>query len=412
MFERSLKNKLERAFLRSRVILLNGARQVGKTTLIKEISKEKNYSYLTFDDASIAALAKNDPQGFVASLQKPIILDEIQRVPELFLALKMDVDTDPTPGKYILTGSANPLLLPRLGDSLAGRMEIFNLYPLSQGEIKGIHETWIDKIYDQSIHPLALSSIKTTKQELYSAILKGGYPGIQDYDAEGKNSWFKSYISTILDRDVRDLANIEGLNKFPLLLALLATRTGTVLNIADLSRSIQISTTTLQRYLTILQTLFFVTYQQPWYANLGKRLVKAPKTYLLDTGLLTSLLGIHLDRMLAYPDMMGGILENFVVNELIKQASWSKTDVKFYHFRTSDGIEVDIIMENARGDVVGIEIKNSSSTSPQDFKGLAYVQEQLGNKFIRGIVLYTGTTNYPYNEKICVLPISSLWSAS
>lgn len=410
MFKRWLKQKLERAFLRSRVILLNGARQVGKTTLIKEISKEKNYSYLTFDDASILASAKNDPKGFLASLKKPAILDEVQRVPELFLAIKMDVDNDITPGRYVLTGSANPLLIPRLGDSLAGRMEIFNLYPLSQGELQGIHETFIDTIFDAKTNPLSIKSQELSKQELYTAILKGGYPGIQSYDDEGRNSWFKSYISMILDRDVRDLANIEGLSQFPLLLTLLATRTGTLLNIAELSRSIQISTTTLHRYLNLLQAIFFIRYQQPWHTNLGKRLVKSPKTYLLDTGLLASLLAIDLERMLADPHMMGGILENFVVNELIKQASWSKIDVKFYHFRTSDGIEVDIIIENARGDVIGIEIKNSSSTSPQDFKGLSYLHNQLGNKFVRGILLYTGVTNYPYNEKICALPISSLWS--
>lgn len=409
MFKRWLQEKLEKALSRSRVVLLNGARQVGKTTLIQEIAKEKGYSYITFDDAALVALAKNDPKGFIASLEKPAILDEIQRVPELFLAIKMDVDTNPTPGRFLLTGSANPLLIPRLGDSLAGRMEIFNLYPLSQGELHDQRETFLTMLFDSQANPMTIKSPVLSKQELYTIILKGGYPGIQTYDNEGKNSWFRSYISMILDRDVRDLANVEGLHQFPLLLTLLATRTGTLLNIAELSRSVQISTTTLQRYLTLLQAIFFLRYQQPWHSNLGKRLVKAPKTYLLDTGLLTSLLALDVERMMTEPHLVGGILENFVVNEFIKQASWQAMEIKPYHFRTSDGIEVDIVMENARGDIVAIEVKNSNTVSPNDFKGLAYLQKELGKKFIRGVVLYTGTTNYPYNEKICALPISALW---
>lgn len=410
MYKRSLKPKLEKAFSRSRVILLNGARQVGKTTLMKEICLEKGYFYLTFDDMAILSAAKNDPKGFIAGLQKPIILDEIQRVPELFLAIKMDVDTHQDKGRYALTGSANPLLLPKLGDSLAGRMEIFDLYPLSQGELHNTTEVFIDNIFDYKFNPLSIKTKEFSKQELYKAILKGGYPEIQNYDEEDRSNWFKSYVSTILDRDVRDISNIEGLSQFPLLLKLLASRPGTLLNVADLSRSIKSSNPTIHRYLTLLQTIFFIRYQQPWHANLGKRLVKAPKTYFVDTGLLSYLLGINLEGAMANPYLMGGVLENFVVNELIKQASWSKARVSFYHFRTSDGVEVDIVMENAAGEIIGIEVKSSSTVTTQDFKGLSYLAEELGDKFIRGIVIYTGTTSYPHSEKICALPISALWS--
>ena len=408
MIKRNIQEKLEEALLRSPVVLLTGARQTGKTTLMKQIGQEKNYTYVSFDDIRFLSAAKNDPIGFIAGLKKPVILDEVQRVPEIFLAIKQDVDENRTPGMYILTGSANPLLIPKLGDSLAGRMEIFTLYPLSQGELAGIKEKFIDTIFNNQ---LPTSSTVLPKEELYEKMSKGGYPLVQDFDESGRESWFNGYIVTILQRDVKDISNITGISDLPLVLHLLATRVANLLNVAELSRATQIPVSTLDRYLTLLQTVYLIHLQQPWFANLGNRLVRAPKINFVDTGLLSFQLGIHVhENSIIEGRMIGPILENFVVGELYKQMGWSSMRVKLYHFRTAQGFEVDVVLENAAGQIVCIEIKKSSTVIAEDFKGLKYIQELTGNKFVAGIVLYTGTEHIPFGQKLFALPIQSLWS--
>lgn len=408
-FQRHITSKLEKAILRSPVILLTGARQTGKTTLIKHIGKNKKYSYVTFDDLRFLSSAKNDPIGFIQSLEKPVILDEVQRVPEIFLSIKHDVDENRIPGRFILTGSANPLLIPRLGDSLAGRMEILELLPLSQGEILGIQETFLDRAFDKNyVYPLAKNEL--SKSDLYHQIIKGGYPLVQNSNDEARESWFNSYVTTLLQCDVQDLANISGLSELPHLLQLLTTRVGNLINIAELSRSIGIASTTLHRYITLLETIFLVVFQPPWFNNRGKRLTKSPKTYLVDTGLLSFLLDLRMDKDLNEYRFIGSVLENFVFNELQKQLTWNSMRIKLYHFRTVTGVEVDIILENQAGSLVGIEIKNSETISPHDFKGLRYLQEEVGESFIKGIIIYNGSQVVPFGKNLYALPISYLWS--
>lgn len=407
IFKRNIEKKLEKALSRSPVTLLTGARQTGKTTLIKRLGKERGYSYITFDDIRFLSAAKNDPVGFIKGLVNPVILDEVQRVPEIFLAIKQDVDENRVPGRFALTGSANPLLIPRLGDSLAGRMEILELFPLSQGELLSIEDKFVDWLFSNTppLIPLALS-----KQELYHKIIIGGYPLVQDVDRESSDAWFNSYVAALLQRDVQDLAHISGLTELPHLLQLLATRAGNLLNGAELSRTSSIATTTLHRYVTLLKTLFLVYFQLPWSTNLGKRLVKAPKTYFVDTGLLSFLLNLQLDKAISEQQLMRGLLENFVQSEIIKQLTWSSTRAISYHFRTQTGIEVDIVLESAAGQIVGIEVKNSQTVTAQDFKSLIYLQEITNTKFIKGIVLYTGAEVIPFGSQLYALPISSLWA--
>ncbi len=407
-FKRNITSKLEKAVLRSPVILLTGARQTGKTTLIKHIGKNKNYSYVTFDDLRFLSAAKNDPIGFIQGLEKPVILDEVQRVPEIFLAIKHDVDENRELGRFILTGSANPLLIPRLGDSLAGRMEILELLPLSQGELLGLQESFIDTAFDKNhIYPLTKNAL--TKTDLYHKIIQGGYPLVQNMNDEGREAWFNSYITTILQRDVQDLANISGLSELPHLLKLLATRVGNLINVAELGRSTGISSTTLHRYITLLETVFLVVFQPPWHTNVGKRLTKSPKTYLVDTGLLSFLLDLRIDKAISDYRFIGSILENFIFNELQKQLTWNSMRIKLYHFRTVTGIEVDIILENQAGALVGIEIKNSETVTAHDFKGLQYLQAETGESFMKGIVLYNGSQVVPFGKDLYALPISFLW---
>lgn len=405
-FHRNIKTKLDKALGRSPVVFLTGARQTGKTTLMKTIAQEKNYHYITFDDLNFLAAAKNDPLGFLKGLQKPLILDEIQRVPELFMVIKKEVDDERVPGQFILTGSANPLLIPRIGDSLAGRIEILELFPLSQGELDHKKELFIDRIFKGEL-PIAGEHI--ARHELYNRIAIGGYPLVQNLNDEDRYAWFNSYITTILYRDIKDLAQITASSEFPKLLQVLATRAGNLLNVSELSRIVNIPGTTLHRYIALLETIFLIYFQLPWSNNFAKRLVKSPKTYLVDTGLLCFLLSINAEKLKLNSHLVGNIFENFVVNELIKQSSWNDTVVKTYHFRTITGTEVDIILENSIGQLIGIEVKSSDTVIAQDFKGLISLQDALGDKFLKGFVIYMGDKVIPYSDTLFGIPVSALW---
>lgn len=412
MFKRSIKPLLEEALKRSPVILLNGARQVGKTTLALEFFEEKNYSYISFDDELTYLQAKKDKIGFISSLQKPVIIDEIQRIPEIFRTIKSDVDKNRHPGRYLLTGSANPLLIPKLGDSLAGRMEVIDLMPLSQGEIYNHEEKFLDIIFSNK--DLISPKNSLSRQELIERIIVGGYPAVQSYDGhliQEKNRmfWMRNYINLILQRDIRDLSHIEKLAEIPNLLALLASQASGLMNVASLSRDSGIAVKTLHRYLALLETIFLIYTQPAWHRNLTLRTVKAPKIYLGDTRLLSYLLDISVENILKDGIYTGRIVENFVVNELRKQATWSKKEIKFYHFRTSTGEEIDIILQDRAGNIIGIEIKSNFKVTHNDFKGLKYLKERAKDKFLKGIILYAGTQTLPFGEDLFVMPINSLW---
>jgi predicted AAA+ superfamily ATPase len=351
--------------------------------------------------------AKYDPIGFLAGLPKPLIVDKVQRVPKLFLAIKQDVDNNRINGRYALIGSANPLLIPQLSDSLAGCMEILQLFPLSQGELKNQHELFIDHAFDKEY--IFRNPAEMSRGELLKKIIIGGYPLVQNKAEKDRDAWFESYIMTLLQRDVKDLAHIEGITKFPDLFKLLATRSSNLLNVAELSRTSGIATSTLHRYLVLLETLFLLYFQPAWSTNLSKRLVKSPKSYLIDTGLLAFENGIHEEWLQTDGKLLGGLLENFIVGELRKQMTWSTIRVRMYHYRTLGNVEVDIILEDKAGRVIGIEIKASDTVTVRDSNGLRELQETLDAKFIRGIILYTGSQIIPINAKIMALPISILW---
>ncbi len=406
--ERNISEKLKKSLERSPVVLLTGARQTGKTTLIKHLLSDNGYSYVTFDDIRYLSAAKEDPIGFLANLKKPVILDEVQKIPELFLSIKYIVDQNRVPGIFVLTGSANPLLIPQLGDSLAGRMEVINLFPFSQGELFNKKEKFIDLVFSNKIFDLKISDF--SKEKLCEKLLKGGYPGVQDFDKHGLESWINSYLITILHRDVKDLAQIEGLTQLSNLLSLIATRVGGLLNMSELSRASGIANSTLQRYLTLLKTLFLINFQLSWSNNRGKRLVKSPKIYLVDSAVLLYLLRVDENKLFQDNQIFGKVFENFIVTELLKQASWSDFLVDVFHYRTQSGIEVDIVLEDRSGNLVGIEIKSNQTVISNDFKGLKYFAEVVKKDFVCGIVLYMGSDKIPFGENMWALPISSLWN--
>ena len=391
------------------VVYLQGARQTGKSTLVRAIAKQHHpAAYLTLDTAAVFAAAAEDPENFVAGLDRPVVIDEAQRAPALALAIKAAVDADRRPGQFLLTGSASVMSLSKISESLAGRMELHALWPFSQGELSGVRETFLDRVFAAKL--LTPEVTPDTERTLIDRICKGGYPEIQARKSPARReAWFDSYVDSILQRDVRDLANVERLSEIPRLLALLASRVAQPVNFADLARTLAIPQTTLRRYMALMETTFLVRLLPAWFSNIGKRLAKASKLLLVDTGLLTHLLEVNANRLRRDRTLFGHILENFAAMELIKQVGWSERRCKLFHFRTEGGAEVDLVLEDRAGRLVGIEVKCAASLQRRDFRGLETLAELSGRRFVRGVLLYTGAAVVPFGRKLHALPLSQLW---
>jgi uncharacterized protein len=392
------------------VVFLQGARQTGKSTLAQSLAElGHEASYLTLDDAGVLAASEHDPAGFVRELEQPVILDEVQRVPELFLAIKHAIDRRRAPGRFLLTGSADALLLPRLAETLAGRMEILTLWPFSQGEIEGRFEAFVDGIFAASLPKW--QPLDAGWRSIIDRIVLGGYPEvIMRRTTQRRRAWFGSYITTILQRDIRDMASIQRLSELPLLLRTLASRCGGLLNFSDLASGLGIPQTTLKRYMALLEATFLVQLVPAWASNLGVRLVKSPKLMLCDTGLLCSVLDLDADRLSRELPLGGRVLENFVAMELRKQSSWSERRPSLYHYRSHSQQEVDLVLEDAAGRAVGIEVKASATVASSDFKGLRHLSTLLGDRFVRGVLLYGGTEIVPFGKHLHAVPLSVLWA--
>ena len=408
MIRRTIQDTVRRAMSDTPVVLLNGARQTGKTTLAQELATAPGVQYFTLDDAATLALAAGDPSGFIRNLAGPVVIDEIQKAPDLFPAVKLAVDKDRRPGRFLLTGSANVMTLPRLSESLAGRMEIIPLFPFSAGELLGKREGFVKRLFDGTV---ANSKSNFAKDHLAARLVRGGYPeAVQRKTDDRRAAWFASYISTILQRDVRDLSRVDGLHALPNLLKLLATRASGLLNLADVGRDAGLPHTTLTRYVALLETVFLVHRLPAWSPNLGKRLVKASKLHLVDTGLACHLIGTDARRLNEDRSLLGRMLETFVVGEFRKQLSWTDPRTALCHFRTAAGSEVDVLLEKADGSVAGVEVKASATVGAADFVPLQELREQLGKRFRAGVVLYTGDQLVPFGDKLWLVPLPALWS--
>jgi uncharacterized protein len=411
MFRRFMARKLLASLQDTPVVLLIGARQTGKSTLVQEITKgEHSARYITLDDATFLAAAANDPTGFLEAMLGPVIIDEVQHAPGLFPAIKATVDRDRTPGRFLLTGSANVLLLPKISESLAGRMEILTLWPLSQAEIEGAGSGFIDILFTD-IRDMPATVPSLDKTGLIERILASGYPEpLARESAARRRAWFSSYLTSILTRDVRDVANIEGLTEMPRLLAVLASRMSELLNVADISRNVGIPYTTLHRYMSLLQTIFLVQLLPAWSTNLGVGITKSPKLLFNDTGLAASFIGVDADRLMADGTLFGHLLENFAIMEIIKAIGVSTTSPSVYHYRTTAGVEVDLVLEAPDGRLIAFEVKASSTVTAKDFKGLRSFSAVAGEQFKCGIVIYTGRELVPFGGKFFALPLQTLWS--
>ncbi|HSN90319.1 MAG TPA: ATP-binding protein [Anaeromyxobacteraceae bacterium] len=409
MYPRLLEGALRESLADTPAVFVAGARQTGKSTLVRGFGRRAGgWTYRTFDDLETLASARADPQGLVARLGDRAILDEVQRAPELLVPLKASIDADRRPGRFILTGSANVLALPRVAESLAGRMEILTLWPLAQSELERTTPRFVDACFDG--WPDRLRPTPADRGALAARMLRGGFPeaaGRLRDRARGR--WFGAYLSTLLQRDLRDLAAIERIAEVPRLLEAVAARTGSLLNVADVGRALGINHMTLKRYLALLEALYLVVRLPPWFENAGKRLTRTPKLHLVDSGLLAYLLGLDAAGLAARPAGMGPLAETFVVAELLRIAPVSSTCPRLFHFRTGSGHEVDVVLEDRRRRLVGVEVKASASVTADDFRGLRTFQEVAGKRFACGVLLHAGREILPFGPRLWAAPISSLW---
>ncbi len=407
MYDRFVKFRVKEALADTRVVLISGPRQSGKTTLAIDIAAE-DIPFFTLDEATVLAAADEDPVGFLRGIERAVI-DEIQRAPDLLLAIKTEVDRDKRPGRFLLTGSANLMTVPLVADSLAGRMEVIKLLPLSQSEILGRKSRFLDNAFSGS-QPTVESTM--LGDELIETVLEGGYPeAITRKRWARKQDWYYSYVDAIVQRDIRDVAHIENLAIMPRLLNILAEHSGQLVNYSGIGSAVNLNHVTTQKYLRVFESLFIVQTLQPWFTNKLKRLTKTPKLHFLDAGLLAALRGVSPKTVRKNKVPFGAILETFVFSEVQKIATWSEERCTFSHFRDKDKNEVDIVLENWRGEIVGIEVKASATVTSKDFSGMRKLAQACGDRFVQGLVLYDHDQVVPFADNMFAAPLSSLWSS-
>jgi hypothetical protein len=410
--KRHMKPRVLEALQDTRIVVIQGARQVGKTTLVREIVEEVGGRLVTFDDESIRSAAQADPVGFLH--QNPdglLAIDEIQRVPEMVLALKLVVDKDPRPGRFLLTGSANLLRLPAAQDSLAGRAETIELHGFSQGELAGHQERFIDRLLAADLFSGHTSSL--TRHDYLERATAGGYPeALARTPGRRRSEWLDNYVRSIVERDAPDVSNLQRVADLPLILKVLAARNSEELNVADVSKETEIPVSSLNRLLDLLETLYLVQRIPAWSTNFSKRAVSRPKTSLLDTGLAARLINISAAGAgpEAYGEVAGHLLEGFIASEIRRQRAWADEPVRVSHFRDRSAGEVDLILETPDGRVAGLEVKSTSRVKSSDNKWLSQMRDKLGKRFVGGLVLHTGMTSAPFGERITAVPMDVLWT--
>ncbi len=406
-YQRLIEPNVREALADTPVVVLSGPRQSGKTTLARRLAGT-SLQYITLDDATSLDAARRDPVGFVRELDRAVI-DEVQRAPDLLLAIKRSVDEDRRPGRFLLTGSANLLTAPRIKESLAGRSEILPLYPLSHVEIRRrkkaafLASVFAGKIPKPSEGPLG--------RALLSAVLAGGYPEALSRAAEPRRlAWYRAYVDAIIERDLPELAQVDRPSELPKFVRLLAEHSAQLVNLSSIGGQIGLDHTTVGRYIGLFEALFLVSRLPPWFRSNLKRLVKTPKLHFIDSGLLSALRGQTASRIQQQRAGFGPMLESFVYSELLKQASWAGERLSFFHYRDKDQLEVDIVVENDRGEVLGVEVKTAASVQNADFRGLRRLADFTGSAFKQGIVLYDGEDVVRFGDKLAAVPFSCLWS--
>lgn len=406
-FPRFLAVRLREALSDTPAVLIHGPRQSGKTTLARAVGEPRGYRYVTFDNEAVREAARRDPLGFVEGLPRHTILDEVQRVPEIFPSLKAAIDERRTAGRYILTGSANVLLVPHLAESLAGRMGILRLHPLAQCELLGKRPRFIETLLGGGFRTRLTDRLGPA---LAHRIVGGGYPeALARRTPARRRAWYRDLVETQIQRDVRDIARIHSLDALPRLLALAASYTAQLLNVSDLAAPFQMTRQTIHDYVTVLERIFLLDRLPPWHRNRLSRVVKTSKLHMGDTGLACALLGIDAVALSSQRDRLGPLLETFVVQELRRQASWLPDPVDFFHYRDRDDFEVDIVLERGGAAIAGVEVKAGASVTDADFRGLRKLRAAAGQQFASGVVLYDGAAATRFDENLFAVPLRVLW---
>jgi len=406
LYPRHLEARLGEALSDTPVVLIAGPRQSGKTTLVRKWANQ-GLRYLTLDDELTLLAARQDPVGLVRSLDRAVI-DEVQRAPQLLLALKKTVDEDRRPGRFLLTGSANVMALPTVADSLAGRMETLTLLPLSQSEIRGTSANWLDLAFAGH---LPQPSTLVVGDTLVDTVLRGGYPeAVSRATPRRRTVWARQYIDALIQRDVRDIAGIDKLDQLPRFLQALAQVSGQMCNYSQLGGQLGLDHKTVARYMGVFEQMYLLKRVDVWAKNRLNRVVKTPKLQFVDSGLLSTLLDLPSAIGLQDRSRFGNVLETFVYGELLKHATTADGDYQLLYYRDKDQYEVDVVIENAAGQLVGVEVKAAASVGVSDLRGLKRFAALAGASFRQGVILYDGTQTLPLGDGLWALPISSLWA--
>lgn len=427
-YPRYAEYPLKEALADSPAVLIHGPRQCGKTTLARmayplnnmrwdsgvvmqwdtgEVMQWDNTNYITFDDDVAREAADSDPIGFVNDLPDRVILDEVQRAPSIFTSLKMAIDRDRIPGRFLLTGSSHVLLVPQVSDSLAGRMEIIRLHPLAQCELSGQHPTFLDRLFSGNLKAPRLAGVS---DRLADRIVAGGFPAALARSNESRRrAWYLNYVETQLQKDVRDIARISDHGAMIRLLTVAATQTARLYNLLDMSAPFLLSRPTIGKYVEILERIFLLEKIPAWQNNRLKRMVKAPKLHVCDTGIGCAMIGADSESLKKDRDLFGQYLESFVFQELKRQSSWSDDPLTFYHYRDKDKVEVDLVIEKGSAAVAGVEVKASSTVRASDFNGLCKLKDAAGDRFAGGVVLYDGERCWSFGEGLIAAPVRLLW---
>lgn len=407
-FPRNILRTLKLALTDTPVVALLGPRQSGKSTLVRTLAPER--AYVTLDEEPMLRNAREDPVGFIAALPARVTLDEVQRAPELLLAIKVTVDRDRRPGRFLLTGSANLLLLPKVGDSLAGRIEFVQLHPLTESEKERQPGGLLQAFLAGSLAPRISGTEAKPASHLHERLLRGGYPPAQLRSPERARQWHRQYLRTILERDVPDVARVRDATELGRLMEIVALRSASLLNLSALGTELGMRRETADQYLTVLERLFLVRRLPAWHRNEAKRLIKTPKIHLLDSGLATTLAGLDAGDWTMRRDRVGHLVESFVVQQFIAQAGWTDPDLRFWHYRDKDQVEVDLVITRGRR-TWGVEVKTAATVTPADGNGLRRLAEQCGKDFQGGMILYAGTnTLHTVDHRILAVPLSELWA--
>lgn len=405
IYPRLLGARIAEALADTPVVLVAGPRQAGKTTLVRQMAMPE-MRYLTLDDELTRLSARDDPAGMIRSLDRAVI-DEIQRAPQLLLAIKKSVDEDRRPGRFLLTGSANLMALPDVADSLAGRMETLALLPLSQSELRGSVANWIDAAFSGSLLKVATPVVADA---LVEAVLQGGYPeAISRTTARRRTVWARQYLAALIQRDVRDVASIDKLDQLPRLLHSLAQVSGQMCNYTQLGGQLGLDSKTAARYVGVFEQMYLLKRVEVWARNRLKRVVKTPKLQFVDAGLLATLLNLGSAEVQQNRGRFGNVLETFVYGELLKHTTTAQGDYRLLYYRDADAVEVDVVIENAAGQLVGVEVKATATVKAGDLRGLKKLASVAGDQFKMGVLLYDGTETMPLGDGLWAAPLSTLW---